>query len=108
MRALLSTYGSRGDVEPMVGLAVQLAALGAEVRVCAPPDFAELLAGVGVPLVPIGQPVRAPVTKATPPAADLPPRAAELVAAQFDTVAAAAEECDGPVATGVMPTGGWR
>jgi UDP:flavonoid glycosyltransferase YjiC (YdhE family) len=30
MRALLSTYGSRGDVEPMVGLAVQLRALGAE------------------------------------------------------------------------------
>jgi vancomycin aglycone glucosyltransferase len=52
MRMLLSTYGSRGDVEPMVGLAVQLEALGAEVRVCAPPDFAELLAGVGV--VPIG------------------------------------------------------
>jgi hypothetical protein len=44
------------------------------------------------------------VTKAT--TADLPPRAAELVAAQFDTVAAVAEECDGPVATGVMPTGG--
>ena len=96
----------------MVGLAVQLGALGAEVRVCAPPDFAELLAGVGVPLVPIGQPVRLPVrlpvTGATPPAADLPPRAAELVAAQFDTVAAAAAECDAPVATGVMPTGGWR
>jgi len=45
MRALLS-YGSRGDVEPMVGLAVQSRALGA--------DFAALLAGVGVPLVPIG------------------------------------------------------
>ena len=54
MRALLSTYGSRGDVEPMVGLAVQLGAVGAEVRVCAPPAFAELLAGVGVPLMPIG------------------------------------------------------
>jgi len=78
---------------------LQLGALGAEVRVCAPPDFVELLAGVGVPLVPIGQPVRPPVTKATPPsAADLPPRAAELVAAQFDTVAAAA----------VIPSGGWR
>jgi vancomycin aglycone glucosyltransferase len=75
MQALLSTYGSRGDVEPMVGLAVQLGALGAEVRVCAPLDFAELLAGVGVPLVLIGQPVRPPVTKATTtPAADLPPR----------------------------------
>ena len=57
MRVLLSTYGSRGDVEPMVALAVQLRALGAEVRVCAPPDeeFAELLAGVGVPLVPFGR-----------------------------------------------------
>jgi UDP:flavonoid glycosyltransferase YjiC (YdhE family) len=30
MRVLLSTYGSRGDVEPLVGLAVQLRALGAE------------------------------------------------------------------------------
>ena len=109
MRVSSSTYGSRGDVEPMVRLAVQLGSLGAEARVCAPPDFAELLAGVGVPLVPIGQPVRPPVTGGTPPsAADLPPRAAELVAAQFDTVAAAAQECDAPVATGVMPTGGWR
>jgi vancomycin aglycone glucosyltransferase len=36
MRALLSTYGSRGDVEAMVGLAVQLAALGAAARVCVP------------------------------------------------------------------------
>jgi vancomycin aglycone glucosyltransferase len=79
MRVLLTTYGSRGDVEPMVGLTVQSRALGAEVRVCAPPDFA-----------------------------DLPPPAAELAAAQFDTVAAAAEECDAPVATGVLPTGVWR
>ena len=107
MRVLLLTYGSHGDVEPMVGLAVQLGALGAEVRVCAPLDFAALLAGVGVPLVPVGQPVRLPATKA-PSAADLPPHAAELVATQFDTVAAAADECDARVATGVMPTGGWR
>ena len=40
MRLLLWTYGSRGDVEPVVGLAVPLRALGAEVRVCAPPDCA--------------------------------------------------------------------
>ena len=49
MRVVSSTYGSRGDVEPMVGLAVRVRALGA-----------------------------------------------------------AAEEWDAPVATGVMPTGGWR
>ena len=54
MRVLLSTYESHGDVEPMVGLAVRLRALGAEVRVCAPPDFAGPLARVGVPLVATG------------------------------------------------------
>ena len=54
MRVLLSTYGSRGDAEPMVGLAVRPRALGADVRMCAPPDFAEPLARVGVPLVATG------------------------------------------------------
>ena len=101
MRVSLSKYESHGDVGPMVGRAVQLRALGAEMPVCAP-DSAELLASVGVPLVPVGQPVRPLVTGA---AADLPRRAAELVAAQFDTVAAAAEGCDALVATGVMPAG---
>ena len=101
MRVLLSTYGSRGDIEPMVGLVMRLRALGAEVRMCAPPDFAELLARVGAPLVPVGQPVRSMVTGATPPTADLPRRAAELVAA-------VAEGCDALVATGVMPAGVWR
>lgn len=35
MRVLSSTYGGRGDVEPVVGLAVALRELGAQVRVCA-------------------------------------------------------------------------
>jgi vancomycin aglycone glucosyltransferase len=52
MRVLLPLYGSGGDVEPLVGLAVRLRELGTEVR--ARPDLAELLARVGVPLVPIG------------------------------------------------------
>jgi vancomycin aglycone glucosyltransferase len=99
----------------MVGLAVQLRALQAlraAMPVCAPPDFAHRLACVGVPVVPvepvgpIGQPMRPLVTRATPPsAADLPRRAAALVATQFDTVAAVAEGCDAPVPA--MPAGGW-
>ncbi len=40
VRVLLSTDGGRGD-EPLAGLAVRLRALVAEVRVCAPPDWAE-------------------------------------------------------------------
>ncbi|UZG55612.1 glycosyltransferase [Rhodococcus opacus] len=104
MRVLLSTYGSRGDVEPLVGLVVRLRELGAEVRVCAPPDedFAERLAGVGVPMVPVGRSARA-LTTAAPSAADLPRRAAELIAGQFEAVTAAAEGCDALVATGAMP-----
>jgi vancomycin aglycone glucosyltransferase len=108
VRVLLSTYGSRGDVEPLAGLAVRLRELGAEVRVCAPPDeeFAVLLAGVSVPLVPFGPSVRALVTGVPPPsAADAFRLAAELVAARFDTLAAAAEGCDALVATGLMPAG---
>ncbi len=38
MRVLLSTYDSRGGVEPLVGLAVRLRELGAEVRVCQDPE----------------------------------------------------------------------
>jgi vancomycin aglycone glucosyltransferase len=50
----VSSCGSRGGVEPMAGLAVKLRTLGAEVWVCAPPDCAELLGRIGVPLVPMG------------------------------------------------------
>ena len=104
MRVLLSTYDSRGGVEPLVGLAVGLRSLGAEVRVCAPPDCAERLAEAGVPLVPAGAPVRPLVHGATPPsAADVPRLAAELIAAQFGTLAQAAEGCDALVASGLFP-----
>ena len=47
MRVLSST-GTRGDVEPLEGLAVSVRALGAEVQVCTPPHCAERLAEVGV------------------------------------------------------------
>jgi len=45
MRALLSTIGSRGDVQPMVALALQLRTLGHEGRICAPPDFRSWIEG---------------------------------------------------------------
>jgi vancomycin aglycone glucosyltransferase len=101
MRVLLSTYGSRGDVEPMVALAVRLRELGAEVRVCAPPDeeFVELLAGVDVPLVPFGRGWRSWERPST--AEERSRRVAEFIAAQYDTVAAAVVECDVLLATGM-------
>lgn len=108
MRVLLSTWGSRGDVEPLAGLAVRLRDLGAEVRVCAPPDdeFVALLARAGMPLVPLGPAVHSVVAGARPPSAEDAFRlAAELVAARFHTLSAAAEGCDALVATGLMPAG---
>lgn len=35
MRVLLSTIGSRGDVQPLVALALHLKSIGREVRICA-------------------------------------------------------------------------
>jgi vancomycin aglycone glucosyltransferase len=107
MRVLLSTYGSRGDVEPLVALAVQLRALGADVQVCAPPEdeFTELLGRVGLPMVPAGPSVRDLMrqvrVEGAPP--DLPRRAAELVTAMFDAIAGAATGADAIVAGGITP-----
>ncbi|MEU3355356.1 glycosyltransferase [Streptomyces sp. NPDC037389] len=108
MRVLLLAYGSRGDVEPMVGLAMRLRERGVEVRVCAPPDFAELLNGFGFPLVPLGRPLREMATKAVTgaepqPTETLPQRAARMVAETYEQVVTVAEGCDAVVATGLLP-----
>jgi hypothetical protein len=106
VRVLLSTWGSRGDAEPLAGLAMGLRELGADVRVCAPPDegFVALPARVGVPLVPLGPSVRSVVTGESPPsAATAFWLAPELVAARYETLTAAAEGCDALPATGLMP-----
>jgi vancomycin aglycone glucosyltransferase len=104
MRVVLSTYGGRGDVEPLAALALRLQALGAEVQVCAPPDRLERLTEVGVPAIPVGLPVRpllhGPVRRSPP---DLPRLAAELIAAQYAPLLAAAEGCDVLLATGLLP-----
>lgn len=108
VRVLLTTWGSRGDVEPLAALAVALRELGAEARVCAPPDeeFAKLLERVGVPLVPLGPTVHSVVANPKPPTAqDAFRLAPALVTARFDTLTTAAEGCDALLATGLMPAG---
>ena len=98
MRVLLSTIGSRGDVQPLVALALELRTLGQDVRLCVPPDFRDWIAGVGLDVVPIGPELRS-TAKADPTAA--PPTLEQIrqmmegtVAAQFTTIMAAAEGCD--------------
>ena len=101
MRVLLSTIGSRGDVQPLVALALELRAHGHDVRLCVPPDFREWIEGIGLAVVPIGPELRtfAPPPRSGPPDPEYGRRLVEAsVAAQFETVAAAARDCDAIVA----------
>jgi vancomycin aglycone glucosyltransferase len=100
MRVLLSTIGSRGDVQPLVALATELRTLGQEVHLCVPPDFREWIEGLGFSVTPIGPELRT-LTAARPastmPAPSLEQRrqmAEGSVRTQFETVAAAARGCD--------------
>jgi vancomycin aglycone glucosyltransferase len=97
MRVLLSTIGSRGDVQPLVALASQLSALGQDVRLCVPPDFQEWIDSLGFPVAPIGPELRkltAAGAPATPSAERRRQLAEATVATQFETITAAARSCD--------------
>lgn len=102
MRVLLSTIGSRGDVQPLVALAVHLKSQGHGVRLCAPPDFREWIESLGLQVTPIGPEVRRfaaarpmsaqPTTSLT--AEQRQQLADATVATQFETIADAAKGCD--------------
>lgn len=85
MRALLSTVGSRGDVQPLVALASHLREIGHDACFCVPPGFEELAQGFDY--FPIGHDPR------------LGPRKVEggpagTVAAQFAVMREAVVGCD--------------
>ncbi|MCS7479454.1 glycosyltransferase [Umezawaea endophytica] len=105
MRVLLSTIGSRGDVQPVVALARRLGESGQEVRVCAPPDFGDWIGGLGIGFTPVGPELRgtAKPGATTRPSPEQVRRMIEgTVAAQFAAVAEAAEGCDVLVACGAL------
>lgn len=104
MRVLLSTIGSRGDVQPLIALAVALRAKGHQSRLCAPPDFRELAEGHGVPFVGVGPRVRhagSPRSRgAGPPSPEvLRQLVADTIAGQFATIEPAGADCDVIVAS---------
>ncbi|MEO8335120.1 MAG: glycosyltransferase [bacterium] len=95
MRVLLSTIGSRGDVQPLAAVAVQLRALGHAARVCAPPNFGEWIEGLGIPFVPIGPDVRSTAKQSGAPRPEqIRAMMDGTVATQFATIPTAAEGCD--------------
>ncbi len=98
MRILLSTIGSRGDVQPLVALGQQLQEFGQEVHLCVPPDFRGWIEGLGMTVTPIGPELR-PTGKAGPMASRPTPEQVRqmmegTVATQFETITAAAQGCE--------------
>ncbi|HKN66128.1 MAG TPA: glycosyltransferase [Gemmatimonadaceae bacterium] len=98
MRVLLSTIGSRGDVQPLVALASELKTLGHDVTLCVPPDFRDWIAGLRMRVIPIGPPLRS-TGKARPTGATISAEQRRqmlegTVVAQFETIAETARGCD--------------
>src|SRR5262245_9364582 len=104
MRVLLSTVGSRGDVQPVVALALAWRGQGHEARLCAPPDFRGAIEGGGLPFVPLGPEVRhagtgRPVGAGKPSPEAIRQLMTNTIADQFATLGKAAVSCDVIVAT---------
>jgi vancomycin aglycone glucosyltransferase len=91
MRVLISSVGTRGDVQPAAALALEVRELGHEVRMCVPPNFTDWVAGLGFKATPVGIEMRAPRAGAASAAPAVIP---DLITDQFDAVGSAADGCD--------------
>jgi vancomycin aglycone glucosyltransferase len=101
MRALLAAVGTRGDVQPVLALALELRKLGHAVRLCISPNFVGWAQRLGLEAVPMGVEMRVPAHRAgtTPmPTPEELRRLREsmpdLITDQFETIGHAADGCD--------------
>ena len=58
MKIVLVSYGSTGDVRPLLALGQELVKFGHDVRVCAPPDSRGMFTPAGIPFSDLGGNVR--------------------------------------------------
>ena len=100
MQVLLSSIGTRGDVQPIVALGLKLQALGHKARLCVPPDFKDWVEAYGLECVPIGQNLKqmtgGSVTgkPVLPSPEQLQQMADMMVRGQFQVIGEAAKGCD--------------
>src|SRR5262245_61905912 len=113
MKLLVASIGSRGDVQPLLALALELRALGHTPVLCAAPNFQAWIESFGIDFVPIGPDLEA-WSRATPaqPVAPKPsPEQRRLLAQstvteQFRVIPEAARGCDLILAGGMLLTAG--
>ena len=108
MRVLISSIGSRGDVQPVIALAVEFKKRGHGAIACVAPNFKEWAESFGVTCFPIGPDLErltagAGAPKGAKPAAEqLQQLAAHTVRLQFPVLMEAARDCDLIVAAGAL------
>ncbi len=101
MQVLLSSIGSRGDVQPILALALELQALGHRARLCVAPNFKDWIESYGVECAPIGPDLKkltggiSPSKPISLPSEEQRQQlAVQTVRTQFQVVAQAARGCD--------------
>jgi vancomycin aglycone glucosyltransferase len=108
MQVLLSSIGSRGDVQPILALALELRALGHQARLCVAPNFKAWIESYGLECVPIGPDLRKMTggivtgKPVLPSPEQLQQLADQSVRTQFQVIAEAALGCDLVVAAGAL------
>jgi vancomycin aglycone glucosyltransferase len=103
MKVLLSSIGSRGDVQPILALAREIRASGHEARLCAAPNFKAWVEGFGIECVPIGPDVKRFASAITIPSPEqMRDLAKQSVRDQFQVIREAAQGCDVIVAAGAL------
>jgi vancomycin aglycone glucosyltransferase len=108
MNVLISSIGSRGDVQPILALATQLQSLGHRARLCVAPDLKAWVESFGVECLPIGPSLKPPPggsasSRAGRPSDELLRQlAAQTVRIQFPVLTEAARSCDLIVAAGAL------
>ena len=108
MQILLSSIGSRGDVQPIVALGLELQTLGHRARLCVAPNFKEWIESYGLECAPIGPDLKKLTGGSVPGKPVLPSKeqmqqmADQMVIGQFQVIAEAARGCDLIVGAGAL------
>ncbi len=108
MQVLLSTNGSRGDVQPILSLGLELQALGHRARLCVAPNFKEWIESYGLECIPIGPDLQkltggtVPGKPVMPSPEQLQKMAEDMVRGQFQVIGEAARGCDLLVGAGAL------
>jgi vancomycin aglycone glucosyltransferase len=110
VRVLLAGFGSRGDIHPLLALALALRRAGHEPRVTGPPDFARDAGDVDVPYIAHGPNAQELLKQNQADLGANPLRmirlarsqAAEHIGMQFEALNALARDADMIVAAGLM------